>query len=232
MNRPILYPDRVALANFADLASFTEQTGSVTSPTIHSINSFFTNGLSIKLGTEGIQVQHQESAIDIEHITAAGVQIADVVRQSKNCQITMTASAWSMAIEAMLEGKSFDDVKVDADAVQSGAGYTYSGGNYVAPAQDVNNAKGVTKGDSIYRSKLSLLFRCPLPTGGYLYFLAPKVVVRPDNRDTTLLLQQAKPAIVLTCLSLEESEVAPFANLYSEVSQFGLVYKFEIPSGS
>ena len=93
MNRPILYPDRVALANFSDLAAFAQNAGTVTSPTIHSINSFFTNGHSVKLGTEGIQVQHQESAIDIEHITAAGVQIADVVRQSKNCQITMTATS-------------------------------------------------------------------------------------------------------------------------------------------
>lgn len=229
MKRPILYPDRVAIAKFDTLAAFAEDAGTVTSPSIHSINSFFTSGYNkIRLGTEGIQVNHQESAIDIEQITAAGVQIADVIRQTRNVQITMTASAWDLAIEALLEGKNFDDIVDDAQAVQAGSGYTFDTDTYTAPAQDVTNAAGVKKGDTIYREKFSLLFRCPIK-GGYLYFLAPKVVVRPDNRDTTILLQQSKPAIVMQALSLDDDEVAPFVNLYSEVSQFGLIYKFEIP---
>lgn len=227
--QPVLYPDRVAIAKLSDITTFAQTTGTVTSPTIHSITSFFAQAYTaLKLGTEGVVLNRNRTAIKIQEITAGGLRNVDVFEQGQEVQIVMTANAFTMAVESLRAGKNTDDVKDDATLVLAGAGYTYDDGDYIAPAADVTDAIGVAKGDTIEREALSILISCPV-RGGTLYILAPKVKVLPDNESSQIVVDQIKPAVTFEALALDDDEVAPFVSLYSEVTRNGLVYKFLVP---
>lgn len=208
----VIYPSKIYFVDHSRI-----QDGTVDS--FHELKVDPTCYLVPRRGQEGVIINRTEEPTPIQERSESGLLVTSkILKNTTGANFVINLGRWDLKIEALMTGGSANNVKDDTKVMIQSSVST--------------DVRAIDYKPSIFNSEFAVLFEMleDKTSGIKLYCFMPKVTRNIGDREMGLNNQQIASQLSFVCLALSPEspdEVGPAKDIFSEVTEDGLIYFLE-----